>query len=381
MIRYLLLAGSLFLTACSAAKFESNKQATLAKSSIFGDEYSGDIKQPAEDDGASGGINQPSEGNNGGANGSIEDAAEGVKDVSQVSFTLVCSDEKAMTKTSFKRALSQSGKSLQLKIGNALCTSDKAKIEAIVKRKTFSKADAQALCPAAAASAPLTKTNLVVDGNSNTTLLQSIITIIYANHEAKIPAAEAADELCDRTSSPLVIHLNSDPSNPQPIRLSSQARGVLFPLLGVLNKYEDVQISWFTNADYGMLALPNASGMVESIDDLFGNATLGPDGKLATDGYAALAKYDDNKDGRIDAADAVFKHLRIWVDLRRDGIGKDRELMSLRQARIEYIDLQYSNDYAETDKYGNETKMKSVVGRSDGSLDLIFDLWFAYRAR
>ena len=61
-----------------------------------------------------------------------------------------------------------------------------------------------------------------------------------------------------------------------------------------------------------------------------------------------------------------------------DGRGDAHEMTSLRRANIAYIDLEYSSDYAETDRYGNETKMKSVVGYNDGSLDLIFDLWFRY---
>ncbi|MBX3022207.1 MAG: hypothetical protein KF799_11080 [Bdellovibrionales bacterium] len=376
MVRYLLLAGSLFLTACSAAKFAANKETTLAKTSIFGDEYSGDIEQPLS---GGDGVQQPSTG--GDAGGGVKQEGNKNTNVSSISFSLTCSDVQSKNQTNFKKAASTVGMGLTLRIGDALCTSDKAKITAIVQKKTFTKADAQALCPAAAASAYLEKTNLIVNGSSNTPVLNRTIKLVYANNRTATPVEEAADEFCDTKASPLVIHLNSNPEAPKPIKLSPQASGVLFPLLGVLNDYEDVQISWFTNTDYGMLALPNARGMVESIDDLFGNATLGPDGDIADDGYAALAKYDDNKDGRIDAADAVFKHLRIWIDSRRDGVGEARELMSLRQARIEYIDLEYSNDYAETDRHGNETKMKSVVGRSDGSLDLIFDLWFAFDAR
>jgi hypothetical protein len=214
------------------------------------------------------------------------------------------------------------------------------------------------------------------------------LTVLYArNQDASVPA-EAADADCDRNSSPLVIHMASNPLDPQPIALSSQEDGVDFDLLGGRNAHEAVRISWFTNMDYRFLTLPGENGEVAGVDQLFGDNTRGPDGEFADNGYAALAKFDGTTsdgmfqvaapDGRIDANDPIFRKLRLWLDMNLDGRGDAHEMTSLRRANIAYIDLDYSSDYAETDRYGNETKMKSVVGYADGSLDLIFDLWFRY---
>jgi hypothetical protein len=128
-----------------------------------------------------------------------------------------------------------------------------------------------------------------------------------------------------------------------------------------------------------MLALPNKNQMVQGIDELFGNFTTGPDGKFAANGYAALAKYDANHDGKIDKKDPVFNQLRLWQDTNRDGIGQAGELESLVKFDVDYIDLDYSTKFAETDQWGNQTLMKSVVRYNSGAMDLIFDLWFAYR--
>jgi hypothetical protein len=138
-----------------------------------------------------------------------------------------------------------------------------------------------------------------------------------------------------------------------------------------------------------LLALPDENGQVTSIDQLFGNSTVGPDGRFADNGYQALAKYDGTTadgyfqvaeaDGFIDSRDPVYRRLRVWVDENLDGVAQASELIPLHRERIAAIDLDYSSDYAETDVYGNQTMMKSVVRHFDGSLDLIFDLWFAYQ--
>jgi len=56
----------------------------------------------------------------------------------------------------------------------------------------------------------------------------------------------------------------------------------------------------------GIRVLPidlNGNGRIDSGAELFGNHT---GGKSFANGFDALAQYDDNRDGKIDAADAVF---------------------------------------------------------------------------
>jgi len=33
----------------------------------------------------------------------------------------------------------------------------------------------------------------------------------------------------------------------------------------------------------------------------------------------ALARYDDNGDGKLDASDAIWNELKVWQDLNQDG--------------------------------------------------------------
>jgi hypothetical protein len=141
-----------------------------------------------------------------------------------------------------------------------------------------------------------------------------------------------------------------------------------------------VQISWFADDAYRMLALPDKKGEVRGIDELFGDSTQGPDMKFADDGYKALGKHDANLDGKIDKKDPVFAKLRLWHDKNGDGIGQKNELAALSKFGIEYIDLNYSKTFVEIDLFGNRRKHRSTVGYDDGSKGWIYDLWFKVRA-
>ena len=184
---------------------------------------------------------------------------------------------------------------------------------------------------------------------------------------------------CDRLSDPLIIELSGDVRTPAPLLLTSQKDGIRFDILGRDSDpapYAKKQISWYHNENYYFVALPNSDGEVLGANQLFGNHTVGPDGKDAADGYASLAKYDDNKDGKITKDDAVFSKLRLWKDENGDGIAQPNELHSLAEMHVNMIDLQFDESFKEVDQFGNQTRKKSVVGTDDGRLHLIFDLFF-----
>jgi hypothetical protein len=181
---------------------------------------------------------------------------------------------------------------------------------------------------------------------------------------------------CDVKSSPLYVDFRKDTT--QIDVLSSPQEGVMFDILGAngIPAYTKTQISWFNSAKFALLALPNSRGQVNGIDELFGNNTLGEDGKFAGNGFLALAKYDDNKDQIIDSQDAVYSQLRLWFDWNLNGRAEKGELVSLREKRLVAIDLDYDPNYYERDQYGNEIKFKSVVKFASGALRSIFDVWF-----
>lgn len=185
---------------------------------------------------------------------------------------------------------------------------------------------------------------------------------------------------CDKRASPLIVSMESKARG---IVLSSPLDGVQFDILGARSApkaHSMKQISWMVEEDheYYFIALPNKQGQVVGIDELFGDNTYGPDRKFADNGYAALAKYDDDRDHLITPHDEVFEHLRLWKDSNLDGIAQPNELYTLKEKKVALIDLRYDKRYQETDIYGNQTLMKSVVKTEDGKLHLLFDLWFRY---
>jgi hypothetical protein len=188
------------------------------------------------------------------------------------------------------------------------------------------------------------------------------------------------DALCEMadTVDPLLLQLNT--ITPQPIVLTAPEDGVMFDLLGRKADHKKVQASWFATAktENYFLVLPDAKGQVNGIDELFGDATFGPDRRYAKQGFHALAKYDDSGDRIISSDDEVFSKLRLWKDDNLDGVAQANELSTLDNKEVVAIDLRYDKRFFEKDQYGNMTKFKSVVVMKDESYGLVYDLWLRY---
>ena len=203
--------------------------------------------------------------------------------------------------------------------------------------------------------------------------------VLFADNPKASLYQEVDAKLCDSVTSPLVVNMTAPGERDFGIRLSSPRRGVDFDIRGANAEpmaHAKNRISWPYNDRYMFLALPR-NGRVEGIDQLFGDNTRGPDGNFSTDGFASLAKHDDNGDLAIDRNDRVFGDLRLWSDSDRDGLSQPSELFSLDEMGVESIDLRYDPNFFEQDRYGNQLKLKSVVKMRDESLRMIFDVWFA----
>jgi hypothetical protein len=193
---------------------------------------------------------------------------------------------------------------------------------------------------------------------------------------------------CEQVNSPLVVQLTI---RPRKVRLTAPAEGVKFDILGENDSpaHSLHQISWFNSNDafsHYFIALPDSNGDVKGINELFGNNTRGPDGAFAPNGYAALAKWDGRRsdgsidrsaqDGVIDKKDEVFWNLRFWADRNQNGIAETSELFRIEEVGLVSIDLNFDANYAETDRGGNEIKMKSTVQSTTGQLYLMYDIWY-----
>ena len=110
----------------------------------------------------------------------------------------------------------------------------------------------------------------------------------------------------------------------------------------------------------------NNDGVINDISELFGNAS--------TPGFSALGALDDNADGIIDANDAAWSELRIWVDADLDGVTDDGELTDLASHGIASIDVGGAVAVTGEDVRDNEIRARSTFLRADGSTGAIADV-------
>jgi hypothetical protein len=172
-----------------------------------------------------------------------------------------------------------------------------------------------------------------------------------------------------------VSRLNSTPK-PQ-----NRCTPILFDLSGkgfhLTNTDEGVKFDIFANgqpqlipwttpdSDNAWLVLDrNGNGMIDNATELFGNLTP-QEASANPNGFRALAEYDKpinggNDDGIIDQRDAIYSQLRLWIDMNHNGISEPDELITLRSAGIESIDLNYQAIF-KTDENGNVYRYRGKI--------------------
>jgi hypothetical protein len=163
---------------------------------------------------------------------------------------------------------------------------------------------------------------------------------------------------------PLVLDLNGDG-----VQTTSIDNGTQFDLI---NSGSKQSVGWVSPQD-GFLAIDlNGDGQINSGAELFGDHTKLPDGSLAKDGWAALAALDSNHDGVIDAQDAQFNQLRVWVDANSDGVTDAGELRTLADAHIASINLAANNTSVQQN--GNVVQAFSTYTTTDGTQHEVADV-------
>jgi hypothetical protein len=109
---------------------------------------------------------------------------------------------------------------------------------------------------------------------------------------------------------------------------------------------------------------------------LFGNSTPQPPSD-DPNGFRALAVYDSNGDGVIDAKDPVFANLRLWIDANHDGVVQSDELLTLSSLGVYSISLQYVLDKY-TDGNGNAFRYRGHLRSAAPNVDrTIYDVFLS----
>jgi len=127
--------------------------------------------------------------------------------------------------------------------------------------------------------------------------------------------------VCEADADPIILDLDGSG-----YQLTSIDRGVSFDFY---NDGKPVQVSWTAKGtNSGWLVLDrNGNGVIDNGWELFSSVTpqAGPAGSHL--GFKALATYDTpryggNGDGWLDASDAIYSKLRVWVDRNHNGVSE-----------------------------------------------------------
>ena len=129
-----------------------------------------------------------------------------------------------------------------------------------------------------------------------------------------------------------------------------------------------VQSGWIAGGE-GFLAVDkNGNGTIDDISELFGGTAKGA-------GFAQLAGYDSNGDGVVNVSDAAFAELRVWRDANGNHQTDDGELMTLTQAGVVGLDINYT-ELPFLDRQGNVHLERSSAAMSSGQSVDMTDVYF-----
>lgn len=178
----------------------------------------------------------------------------------------------------------------------------------------------------------------------------------------------ASPDGTDTCSEPILFNLGDGP-----YRLSGLDDPVSFDIHA---DGQRLKIGWTArNASVAFLALDrNGNGKIDDGAELFGNATPLAGGARAANGFEALARYDANGDGAIDAADPVWTSLLLWTDRNHDGVSQPDELQPIAVSEITRILLDHQWT-GRRDASGNRFGYQGRARTSSG-FRVFYDVFF-----
>ena len=137
----------------------------------------------------------------------------------------------------------------------------------------------------------------------------------------------------------------------------------------------NANVGWITAGEGFLVNLPKGATTISNGSELFGTATVLPNGQTASNGFAALSAFDQNGNGVINSSDPIFNQLQVWVDTGTNGTTPTGSLFTLAQLNIESLNL--SATVADQSNNGNTVGLISSYTTTDGKTHELADVWFA----
>ncbi|RPD87429.1 hypothetical protein EGK75_05585 [Neisseria weixii] len=133
----------------------------------------------------------------------------------------------------------------------------------------------------------------------------------------------------------------------------------------------------WVSSDDGLLVIDrNGDGVINDGSELFGDSYTLSNGTKAEHGYAALAEFDTNGDGKVDANDKDFDKLKVWRDLNQDGISQEGELFTLAEVGVASLSVAYQDVNTRLGN-GNTIAQKGSYTTANGETREMGDLLLA----
>lgn len=161
-------------------------------------------------------------------------------------------------------------------------------------------------------------------------------------------------------TSPIAIDLNGDGLKTTSLFLDG---GVLFDIDG--DGVKD-RTAWLSGGDAFLAVDKNGNGKIDGVTELFGGTARG-------DGFASLASYDTNQDGKVDASDEQYSKLLLWDDRNMNGSTDEGELVTASAGGLESIGTNYiSQDVYRNGNLLGEVSEAVFRGKTVDAIDVYF---------
>ena len=174
------------------------------------------------------------------------------------------------------------------------------------------------------------------------------------------------------TRSPILLDLDGDGV----IKTLGTDAGIHFDHDG--NGFKELS-GWVAPGDGVLMLDRDLDDILDNGSELFGNFTPFANGMLAVNGFQALAQFDANGDGKIDASDPIWSQLKIWQHDPEATDSGDPDssgiLTTLDDLGIQSINTGYANSTF-VDANGNAHKEIGSFTWNNGTTNSAEDIWF-----